>query len=40
MINFKKKCKKCGKILRYDFEIEVEICEMCEMELVQGIKNA
>ena len=34
---YKERCKKCGRVLRYDFEIEIEICEMCEMKLIRGI---
>lgn len=34
---YTKKCSKCGKVLKYTFEIEQEICDMCNMELVQGV---
>ena len=26
-----KKCTKCGKPLRYEWEIEIEICEDCQI---------
>lgn len=27
-----KRCVKCGKLLKYDFEFQNQLCESCEIE--------
>jgi ribosome-binding protein aMBF1 (putative translation factor) len=34
-----KKCKICGKPLRYEWEIELEICEDCQIKITKKDEN-